>query len=500
MNRFTSRAFQVLMGLPCILSTATINAAELSWWGYLQPGIVEQNDRVTREELEWPLDFDSTYEITLVYDEFATPDFEYYRANVAHSADWHQDFIQQIELRFFDSTGDEVFFDWIVPEVWGTPFLNRERRFRDDGSISSEQITLAISRFNISETSTHNFFLHLAFHKSGPGMINDIPRVSDFPSSADLQSGAVYPSLYFQAYDFNVDTHGYRFEIVSNELNNFTNLVLDSDGDGIPDSNDQFPTDSTEWADSDGDGVGDNGDAFPTDPTEWVDSDGDGVGDNADDFPNDPGEQVDSDGDGVGDNADAFPLDPTEWADSDGDGIGDNADTFPLDPTEWADADGDGVGNNSDAFPTDPTEWADSDGDGIGDNADAFPQDPNEWVDSDGDGVGDNGDAYPSDPAEWADSDGDGLGDNADQNDNSDLRSTVYVNDFDSGIANTLFDNGETLADRVGSIAASCIQQAANHGQYVNCSGQGLDQLRRDGVISGQEKGALESTFAKKGN
>ncbi|MDP7028594.1 MAG: right-handed parallel beta-helix repeat-containing protein [Phycisphaerales bacterium] len=103
----------------------------------------------------------------------------------------------------------------------------------------------------------------------------------------------------------------------------------DSDGDGVPDSEDAFPDDPNEWADSDSDGVGDNGDAFPNDPNEWADSDGDGVGDNGDAFPNDPNEWADSDGDGVGDNGDAFPNDPNEWADSDGDGMGDNEDTAP---------------------------------------------------------------------------------------------------------------------------------------------------------------------------
>ena len=42
------------------------------------------------------------------------------------------------------------------------------------------------------------------------------------------------------------------------------------------------------------------------------DSDGDGVGDNPDAFPLDASEQLDSDGDGVGDNADALPLDAND--------------------------------------------------------------------------------------------------------------------------------------------------------------------------------------------
>lgn len=62
--------------------------------------------------------------------------------------------------------------------------------------------------------------------------------------------------------------------------------VIDTDGDGVPDDEDAFPNDPTEWADSDGDGRGDNSDAFPNDPNEQDDSDGDGVGDNGDPFPN----------------------------------------------------------------------------------------------------------------------------------------------------------------------------------------------------------------------
>ncbi|MBC7108394.1 MAG: hypothetical protein H5T41_06370 [Methanomassiliicoccales archaeon] len=136
--------------------------------------------------------------------------------------------------------------------------------------------------------------------------------------------------------------------------------ILDSDGDGISDHDDAFPSDSTQWADTDGDGYGDNPtgnnpDAFPNDPNEWKDTDGDGYGDNSDEFPNNPYEHVDSDNDGVGDNSDAFPYDSTQWSDRDGDGYGDNP-----------------SGKNPDAFPDDPTEWKDSDRDGVGDNADFY--------------------------------------------------------------------------------------------------------------------------------
>ena len=129
--------------------------------------------------------------------------------------------------------------------------------------------------------------------------------------------------------------------------------------------------------DADGDGYPDSADEFPSDPSEWSDMDDDNWGDNTDEFPHDADEHEDSDGDGVGDNSDPFPEDSSEWSDMDDDGWGDNVDEFPHDEDEYIDSDDDGVGDNSDAFPDDPNETADSDGDGWGDNEDVFPYDPN---------------------------------------------------------------------------------------------------------------------------
>ncbi|MEE3331446.1 MAG: hypothetical protein VX246_11315 [Myxococcota bacterium] len=105
--------------------------------------------------------------------------------------------------------------------------------------------------------------------------------------------------------------------------------VPDTDGDGISDSVDPFPTDSTEWADSDYDGVGDNTDAFPDDASETMDSDNDGVGNNAD---------TDDDDDGLEDTEEASlgtdPLDP----DTDGDGFSDGDEiTGGSDPLDYND-------------------------------------------------------------------------------------------------------------------------------------------------------------------
>ncbi|MCK4455010.1 MAG: thrombospondin type 3 repeat-containing protein [Thermoplasmata archaeon] len=149
---------------------------------------------------------------------------------------------------------------------------------------------------------------------------------------------------------------------------------MDHDDDGIIDILDP---------DDDNDGIPDEQDDFPWDPTEWRDTDGDGIGDNAD---------GDDDGDGVPDIEDEFPLNPGEWKDSDGDGIGDN-----LDP----DDDNDGVADYRDDFPWDPAEWRDTDGDGVGDNADD---------DDDGDGIPDASDPNPLVPNVGAELDLGNLG------------------------------------------------------------------------------------------
>ena len=125
--------------------------------------------------------------------------------------------------------------------------------------------------------------------------------------------------------------------------------------------------------DRDGDGVTDSEDQFPDDPSESLDTDEDGTGDNAD---------TDDDNDGVADEEDRFPSDPAETTDTDGDGLGDNTDI---------DDDGDGVFDEEDAFPQDESETTDTDGDGLGDNTDA---------DDDGDGVLDPADPDPLDPEE----------------------------------------------------------------------------------------------------
>ncbi len=130
------------------------------------------------------------------------------------------------------------------------------------------------------------------------------------------------------------------------------NIFADADSDGVPDSSDNCPDVSNPLQDDfDKDGLGntcdpdddndkvpDTEDAFDTDPTEWADFDFDGIGDNAD---------ADDDNDGILDAIDAFDTDPTEWADFDFDGIGSNQDP---------DDDNDGILDIEDPTPILSTE------------------------------------------------------------------------------------------------------------------------------------------------
>ena len=261
----------------------------------------------------------------------------------------------------------------------------------------------------------------------------------------------------------------------------FTYDAYDSDGDGIPDNNDDCPYifgnstfDLIGCIDSDGDGYSDTGDAFPHEETQWADQDGDGYGDNIsgnnhDAFPSDPTQWNDTDGDGCGDrpshlggsNADAFPLDATQCLDFDGDGYGDNQSGFQPDDciSIWGnstngrygcpDADGDGLADMDDDFPNDPIRGGDSDEDGYDD---AIDDDcPEEFgtsnmnltgcLDSDGDGWADSEDDFPSDSTRNRDSDLDGYDDNL-EDDCPDTWGTSNMN-----LVGCIDTDGDGLAD-----------------------------------------------------
>jgi hypothetical protein len=90
------------------------------------------------------------------------------------------------------------------------------------------------------------------------------------------------------------------------------------------------------------------------------------------------------------------------------------------------------------------------------------------------------------------DTDGDGYPDDEDTCPMSDLGTNVVIDGCDSGVANLLMGDGCTISDLI----AECAEGASNHGQFVSCVAHLTNGLKKDGLISGREKGAIQSCAA----
>ena len=95
--------------------------------------------------------------------------------------------------------------------------------------------------------------------------------------------------------------------------------------------------------------------------------------------------------------------------------------------------------------------------------------------------------------AQNRDSDCDGIPDEHDDCPNSDLSQTLVIGGCDTGVANALLDDGCTIAD----LLVACEELARNHGDYVKCVAFVTNELKKDGVISGKDKGRIQSCAAK---
>jgi hypothetical protein len=87
---------------------------------------------------------------------------------------------------------------------------------------------------------------------------------------------------------------------------------------------------------------------------------------------------------------------------------------------------------------------------------------------------------------------GDGVVDDEDCNPNSDVRPTIVLCDVNSGVPNTVFENGCSMSDLIAQLAAS----ARNHGAFVSAVAKLTNQWVQEGLITGQQKGAIESAAA----
>jgi hypothetical protein len=97
----------------------------------------------------------------------------------------------------------------------------------------------------------------------------------------------------------------------------------------------------------------------------------------------------------------------------------------------------------------------------------------------------------------FADADLDGIADESDCEPQSDLSATITIGGCNSGVPNLLFISGPnagcTIADLINHIAAS----ATNHGDFVSGVASLTNQLKAQGIITGAQKGAIQSCAAK---
>ena len=374
----------------------------------------------------------------------------------------------------------------------------------------------------------------------------DTDNTSFSISGANLLSAASYDYETKNSYSIRVQTSDGTATYSKTFSISISDVDEDSDGDGITNSLDNCPsTANSDQADADGDGVGDVCDnCKETANSNQIDTDGDGSGNACDDdddndgvpdtqdaFPTNAQESVDSDGDGIGDEQDpdadndgiadeddnCIIVANTDQADMDNDGVGDvcdddidgdgfinvdetSCDSNPLNASSTpddldgdfipdcidSDIDGDGYENTNDLFPLDKSEWIDSDNDGIGDNADKDDDNDN-WLDTDelecgtdpldssdtpldtdgdqeadcvdldddNDTYPDTDDVFPLDATEWIDSDQDGIGNNADTDDDND----EYLDQDEIECQSDPLDSSSTPEDFDGDLLPDCVDE-----------------------------------------
>lgn len=91
------------------------------------------------------------------------------------------------------------------------------------------------------------------------------------------------------------------------------------------------------------------------------------------------------------------------------------------------------------------------------------------------------------------DDDADGVINAEDECPDSRLSGNVLIGGCDTGVPNALSASGCTISDQF----AACETSARNHGQYVSCVAYVTNQLKKAGVITGQQKGAIQSCAAR---
>lgn len=83
----------------------------------------------------------------------------------------------------------------------------------------------------------------------------------------------------------------------------------------------------------------------------------------------------------------------------------------------------------------------------------------------------------------------DGVPDGVDSCIGSSQSETVVIDGCDSDVANTVFQDGCRISDHIND----CLVGASNHGGFVSCVAHLGNSLKKAGIISGAQKGAIQS-------
>jgi hypothetical protein len=99
----------------------------------------------------------------------------------------------------------------------------------------------------------------------------------------------------------------------------------------------------------------------------------------------------------------------------------------------------------------------------------------------------------------FPDADLDGIADDVDCSPNSDRRPTVIIDGCDTGVPNTFFSSGPNAGCTISDLIRRCAANAGNHGGFVSCVSHLTNELKKDGLITGGQKGAIMSCAAQAG-
>lgn len=97
-------------------------------------------------------------------------------------------------------------------------------------------------------------------------------------------------------------------------------------------------------------------------------------------------------------------------------------------------------------------------------------------------------------PPSGDDYDGDGIPNSEDPCPESDMSEFLSIAGCDLGILNVLDESGCTLADRFAECGELTFK---NHGKWVVCIERIAKQLKKEGLISGKEKGMIVKCAAR---